>query len=136
MDELFNSMFGGGGGRQATRGDDIETSITITFLEAAKGTARTINVTPLVDCNTCSGTGMKPGTKRQQCRTCRGSGTEYFTIQSGFQMASTCRTCLGAGSMVPRGGECGTCSGVGKVKTRKQVQVDIPAGEFRLPFGP
>lgn len=49
-------------------------------------------------------------------------------IDSGFQMASTCSTCQGTGTTVPPGSQCNSCAGLGQVRTRKSVKVDIPAG--------
>ncbi|KAI0815323.1 hypothetical protein BC629DRAFT_1270079, partial [Irpex lacteus] len=131
FETLFGSAFGGGGpgaARQSTRGNDITASINISFMEACKGTSQTINITPVVNCGTCSGTGLKPGAKRSTCTSCGGSGARTFVLDSGFQMASTCPTCSGTGSTVPRGSQCGTCAGVGQLRTRKSVKVDIPAG--------
>ena len=91
-----------------------------------------MNVTPIVDCRTCEGSGLKAGATRQTCRTCHGSGTQTFVINSGFQMASTCSTCQGTGSTVPPGAHCGSCDGMGKVKERKTVTVDVPSGELIL----
>ena len=62
------------------------------------------------------------------CGTCGGTGTRTFTIQSGFTMASTCTACGGSGSVKPPGSECGDCTGVGKVRERSQVDIEIPAG--------
>lgn len=115
------------------RGDDIEASIGISFMDACKGISRTINVTPVVNCGTCSGTGLKSGAKRSTCTSCGGTGTRTFVIDNGFQMASTCTTCQGTGTSVPRGGQCGECAGVGRVRMKKSVKVDIPAGES-VPF--
>lgn len=135
FESIFGSAFGGGphpGGRpreSVSRGEDIETSIGISFIDACKGTSRTVNVTPVVDCHTCTGTGLKKGAKRSTCATCHGTGTRTFTIDSGFQMASTCQTCHGTGSMVPQGSQCDPCGGIGKIKERKTVKVDIPAGK-------
>lgn len=133
VEDLFSSIFGGSPGsgrnRPSGRGDDIEASISISFMEAAKGAAKTINVTPITDCNPCSGTGLRSGAKRTQCGTCKGTGTQTFVLNSGFQMASTCMSCQGAGSTIPRGAECRECGGMGKVKHRKQVKVEIPAGK-------
>ncbi|KAL5635944.1 hypothetical protein ACGC1H_004669 [Rhizoctonia solani] len=134
FETLFGSAFGGGRGnrragfQELVRGNDIESSVGIEFLEACHGTSRTINVTPVVDCKPCSGSGLKPGAKRSTCGSCRGTGTRTFVIQSGFQMASTCTECGGTGTAVPPGGECGDCGGMGKVRVRKTVKVDIPAG--------
>ncbi|KAI0050720.1 DnaJ protein [Auriscalpium vulgare] len=135
--DLFEQLFGAMGGRGRGRGSpfpenasgaDVEASVGVSFMDAAKGTSRTVNVTPVADCGTCTGTGLKSGAKRSTCTTCGGSGTRTFVIDSGFQMASTCPTCQGAGTAIPRGGECGDCAGVGKVRKRKSVKVEIPAG--------
>lgn len=134
--DIFDSLFGAFGGRAGSArpgqahhvGDNIEVSVTLPFLEAAKGTTRTVTISPVVECKPCSGSGLKEGAKRTTCRVCGGSGTRTFTIQSGFQMASTCNACAGSGSVVPEGSNCGTCNGVGKVRERKQVEVKIPPG--------
>ncbi|BGP45313.1 mdj1 protein precursor [Rhodotorula kratochvilovae] len=133
--DIFESLFGafGRGGaagpRQTTPiGDDIEVSIAVPFIDAAKGATRTIAVSPVVDCHTCHGSGMKEGMKKTSCASCGGSGTRTFTIQSGFQMASTCAACGGSGSVAPPGSNCGTCAGVGKVRERRTVEVKIPPG--------
>ncbi|KAJ7071516.1 DnaJ protein [Mycena amicta] len=131
--DLFSQLFQGLGGNgrsgfQSSRGSDLEASVRISFLEACKGTSRKVNITPVVDCAPCSGNGLKPGAKRTTCTTCKGSGTRTFVIESGFQMASTCNTCSGSGSTVPRNSECSHCGGVGKVRTKNTVQVDIMPG--------
>ncbi|KAF9270514.1 DnaJ protein [Marasmius fiardii PR-910] len=130
LEDLFGGVFGGAGRARPgpSRGSDIESSISINFLEACKGSQRTVNVTVVSDCSSCSGSGLKPGAKRTTCTTCGGSGTRTFVIDSGFQMASTCTSCDGTGSTVPRSGQCSSCGGVGKVKIRKTVNVEIPAG--------
>ncbi|KZS93072.1 hypothetical protein SISNIDRAFT_474562 [Sistotremastrum niveocremeum HHB9708] len=130
FEQLFGSAFGGGGrGRtERMRGDDLEASIGISFVDACKGTKRTIHTAPIADCSKCSGTGLKSGAKRTKCHTCNGTGTRTYVIESGFHMASTCPTCQGSGSFVPKDAQCGDCSGMGKVKIRTPIEVDIPAG--------
>jgi molecular chaperone DnaJ len=103
----------------------VQTSIS--FAEAAKGTAKTINIMPLVTCKTCTGSGLKQGTKRSSCKSCGGTGTRVHTM-GGFQLASTCATCNGTGSSIPRGSECRSCSGDGVVREAKSLTVDIPGG--------
>ena len=137
--DLFSSLFGGafgGGGspfgaggrpRGPVQGDDLETVINLSFLEACNGVKRKITITPVVDCKPCSGSGLKPGQKRTQCATCKGTGQQTFQV-SGMYMASTCQTCGGQGSTIPRGAKCGECDGVGRVKEKREVEVDIPAG--------
>ncbi|KAI0786082.1 DnaJ protein [Abortiporus biennis] len=131
LDELFGGFAGGARGRGHTemfKGDDIQVQIGISFMEACKGTSRTIPITPVTDCGTCHGTGLKAGAKRTTCTSCGGTGTRIHVIDNGFQMASTCTACGGSGSAIPRGSQCGDCAGQGQVRTHKTVKVDIPAG--------
>lgn len=137
FEDLFGAFTGGGRrGRGGARGfqeevlvgENIEVQTNISFMDAAKGVAKTINITPLVQCKTCSGDGMKKGLQRQQCKRCGGTGTRVHVMQQGFQMASTCETCGGQGIVIPKGSECGSCHGNGVVRERKSVQVDIPGG--------
>ncbi|KKK16951.1 hypothetical protein AOCH_004981 [Aspergillus ochraceoroseus] len=137
----FEDLFGAfaGGARRAGRGkrspfqeilvgEDIEVQTNISFMEAAKGTSQDIVITPLMECGTCKGDGLKKGAKRSQCRQCNGSGTRVHFMQGGFQVAATCDACGGAGQIVPRGSECGSCHGNGVTRDRKTVRVDIPGG--------
>ncbi|CAL1696376.1 unnamed protein product [Somion occarium] len=129
FEQLFGSAFGGGGRPRANvRGGDLQMTVNISFMEACKGTSRTVTVAPIVKCGTCSGTGLRPGAKRTQCTACNGTGTQTFVIDSGFHMASTCQSCHGSGSTVPRGSQCSNCGGVGQVREKKTFKVDIPAG--------
>lgn len=141
---IFESLFGafGGGGRPGqrgpgfggagfageARGEDLETTINLSFEEACKGTKRKVVINPIERCGTCTGSGLKPGAKKSTCGTCNGTGTRTFVIQSGFQMAATCPSCGGAGSTVAPGGNCNTCDGIGRVRGRKEVEIDLPAG--------
>ncbi|KAF8168271.1 DnaJ protein [Crassisporium funariophilum] len=129
FEQLFNS-FSGGRPRapENTRGDDVEANLTINFLEACKGALKKVNITCIADCTTCSGSGLKAGIQRTMCSTCGGSGTRTFVVDNGFHMASTCNVCAGVGSTVPRGGECGSCGGPGKVRVKQTVTVNVPAG--------
>ncbi|KAK4226341.1 hypothetical protein QBC38DRAFT_456326 [Podospora fimiseda] len=139
FEDLFSSFmggrggggpFGGGGARgpEIMEGEDIEVQVNVSFMEAAKGTAKTVSLMPLSTCGTCSGNGMKQGAKRSSCRVCNGTGTRVHTVMGGFQMASTCGACGGTGSAIPRGSECKSCQGDGVVRERKTLTVDIPGG--------
>lgn len=134
FEELFGTFSSGSRRSGPTRGADLETTIGINFFDACKGTTRKVNVSPIVDCSTCSGSGLRPGAKRSTCTTCGGTGTRTFVIDSGFQMQSSCHSCSGLGSTIPRNGQCSNCGGVGKVRTRKTVEVNIPAGMFITPI--
>ncbi|KAF7339951.1 hypothetical protein MVEN_01912800 [Mycena venus] len=98
------------------------------FLKLAKALHGKSASLPSSTAPPCSGSGLKPGAKRSTCSTCKGTGTRTFVIDSGFQMASTCNTCSGTGSTVPRSSECSHCGGVGKVRTKTNVTVDIAPG--------
>lgn len=109
-------------------GENIEVMTTISFMDAAKGASKKISITPFEKCNTCTGSGLKAGTKRKECASCNGTGTQVHFAHGGFQMASTCGDCGGQGVSIPKGSECGSCSGNGVVRGRKEIQVDIPGG--------
>jgi molecular chaperone DnaJ len=138
FEDLFNA-FGGGGARRGGRtggnpfqeevmvGENIEVQTNISFMDAAKGVQKDITITPLVQCNTCTGSGLKKGVSKSKCKVCDGTGARVHNVQ-GFQMASTCGACGGAGTATPKGGECGTCNGNGAVRDRRTVTVDIPGG--------
>lgn len=138
FDDLFNAFGGGqarrGRGRgspfqdEALVGENIEVRTQISFMEAAKGTTKTISITPLVTCKTCSGSGMKSGVKKNECKACHGTGTRVVNISGGFQMASTCDKCGGQGTTTPRGSECVSCYGNGVVREKKTVPVNVPGG--------
>lgn len=123
----FASMFGQGrkNGRQAQRGSDIQVNLKISFMEAVRGTTRDIPISVKVTCDTCSGSGAKPGTKKTKCRTCNGSGVEVHQ-QGFFAVEAPCRRCQGEGSVIES--PCTTCRGTGNVKKSKVVQVKIPEG--------
>ena len=141
FEDLFNA-FGGGGARRGRSGkggnspfqeeilvgENIEVQTNISFMDAAKGIRKDIHITPLAQCKTCTGSGMKKGVSKSSCQACQGTGTRVHFMQGGFQMASTCGTCGGQGTTTPRGGECGTCRGDGAVRERRTVSVDIPGG--------
>jgi len=138
FEDLFGAFAGqarrGGRGRRSAFteevyvGDNIEVQTNISFMEAAKGAMKDIWITPLVQCQTCHGSGLKKGVKKSKCSSCDGSGTRVHFMQAGFQMASTCDTCGGSGVEVPKGGDCTTCRGDGAVRERRKVTVDIPGG--------
>ncbi len=138
FEDIFGAFTGGakrgGRGRQTPfqeeilLGENIEVQTNISFMDAAKGVTKNITITPLVQCGTCKGDGLKSGSSRSTCKRCGGTGTRVHVMQQGFQMASTCEACGGQGITIPRGSECHTCSGNGAVRQRKTVEVDIPGG--------
>jgi len=141
FEDLFSAFTGGqsrGRGRKGAQsqgfseeilvGDNIEVQTNISFMDAAKGVRKDIHINPLVQCKTCTGSGLKSGSSRKACGSCEGTGTRVHFMQGGFQMASTCAACGGSGTLTPRGSECNTCRGDGVVKERRTVTVDVPGG--------
>jgi molecular chaperone DnaJ len=108
-------------------GENIEVQTNISFMDAAKGVSKEIHIHPLVECKTCTGSGLKKGAKRSECKSCGGTGARV-TSMGGFHMSATCTSCGGSGMSIPRGSSCGTCGGDGAIKERKTVSIDIPGG--------
>ncbi len=126
--DIFSQMFGGaaGGGRQPNyQGADLQYNLEITLEEAARGVKKTITIPSHEECDVCHGSGAKPGTSASVCGTCGGSGTIHVR-QAIFQLQQTCPTCHGTGKQIKD--PCVKCHGQGQVKTRKTVEVSIPAG--------
>ena len=131
--DIFNSIFdrGGRGGGQETRksgpkkGANVETSIEISFLTAVKGGKVSINIPISEECATCRGTGGGPGAKWETCPECKGSGSVSFG-QGGFAVKRPCPACAGQGKRPDK--ICGSCSGSGKVRQTRKIQVTVPVG--------
>ena len=128
--DIFGDIFGGarqgGGGRAGVyRGADLRYAMEITLEQAARGYTTEIRVPSWESCDTCHGTGAKPGTKPKTCGTCNGQGA--VRVQQGFfSIQQTCPTCHGTGKVIPD--PCTACDGVGRVKKTKTLEVKIPAG--------
>jgi molecular chaperone DnaJ len=127
--DIFGDIFGGGqrrgGGQQVYRGSDLSYAMEITLEEAANGKESQIRIPSWDSCETCHGTGAKPGTSPKVCTTCNGSG--QVTMRQGFfSIQQTCPHCRGTGKIIPE--PCVTCHGQGKVKRNKTLEVKIPAG--------
>ena len=125
--DVFNGQRGGQqrGGRQVFRGGDLSYAMEITLEEAAHGKEAQIRVPSWDDCNSCHGTGAKPGTKVITCTTCHGHGVVQMR-QGFFSVQQTCPQCKGTGKLIPE--PCISCHGVGKTKINKTLEVKIPAG--------
>jgi molecular chaperone DnaJ len=126
--DIFGQASGGRGGRggpQVYRGADLRYNLEITLEQAAHGYDTTIRVPSWDNCETCDGSGAKPGTSPVSCTTCGGHG--QVRMQQGFfSVLQTCPKCHGSGKINPS--PCGTCSGAGKIKRNKTLEVKIPAG--------
>ncbi|MCL2863198.1 MAG: molecular chaperone DnaJ [Methanimicrococcus sp.] len=133
LGDLFGNIFGGGAGggrnRGPQRGADLQYELRLTFMEAYLGKTVEIVVPKVIMCDTCAGTGAKPGTTVQSCAQCRGSGIAAKTVQTPFGnmiSQSACPTCRGNGKTIST--PCPKCSGKGKVNSTKKISVTVPAG--------
>lgn len=126
--DLFSDLFGGRGPKQK-RGRDISIDIEVTFKEAVMGGKRQVLITKVGKCETCSGSGAKPGTDLDTCATCNGAGRIHETrdsILGAFSSVRTCPTCEGSGK-VPKE-KCVNCGGRGVVRKEEEINLTIPAG--------
>jgi molecular chaperone DnaJ len=128
--DIFGDIFGGGrggrgGGPQVYRGADLRYNLEITLEQAAHGFDTTIRVPSWDKCDTCHGSGAKPGTQPVTCTTCAGHG--QVRMQQGFfSIQQTCPKCHGSGKIIPE--PCAACGGAGRIKRNKTLEVKIPAG--------
>ena len=130
--DIFGDFFGGGSRRTSNgpmRGQNVRTSVRITFEEAAFGCNKEIEVVLKDQCETCHGSGAKPGTGKVTCSKCGGKGRVVMTSQSFFgtmQNVTTCPDCRGSGQIIKE--KCPDCSGTGYISRKKRIEVSIPAG--------
>jgi molecular chaperone DnaJ len=125
--DIFGDIFGGGGARRSNvyRGADLRYNMEISLEEAARGTETKIRVPTMDECDTCHGSGAKPGTQPVTCPTCAGHG--QVRMQQGFfSIQQTCPKCHGSGKVVPQ--PCTACHGAGRIKAHKTLSVKIPSG--------
>lgn len=140
FDAFFSGGFGGGGGRSGPpRGQDAETTLELDLEEAAFGITTTVDLQIAGPCDRCEGSGGEPGTHPEQCRDCGGSGEVRQvrkSILGQLVTAAPCIRCQGTGQVIPN--PCSQCRGDGRVRTHREIEVEIPAGiddgqRLRLP---
>jgi molecular chaperone DnaJ len=126
--DIFGDIFGGGGGGRRSnvyRGADLRYNLEISLEEAARGTETKIRIPTMEECETCHGSGAKPGTDASTCSMCGGHG--QVRMQQGFfSIQQTCPTCHGSGKVIAS--PCAACHGAGRIKQHKTLSVKIPAG--------
>lgn len=129
---MFQDIFGGGGGRgprarSQPRGYDLETEVALTLKEVLEGTERDIEFTRMDVCETCTGSGAKPGTTPKTCTTCEGRGkVQQAGLGGMFRMVVACPHCQGRGTIVEE--RCEDCRGSGRVPRKRSLTVKIPPG--------
>ncbi len=132
--DIFGDFFGGGSRRGRAnngpmQGASIRKGIRITFEEAVFGCEKELDVVLKEPCETCNGSGAKPGTSPETCQKCGGRGQVVYTQQSFFgtvQNVQTCPECHGLGKVIKD--KCSDCGGTGYKSVRKKISVTIPAG--------
>jgi molecular chaperone DnaJ len=123
--DIFSNLRGGAGRAQAYRGVDLRYDLELTLEEAVFGASVNIRVPTLASCETCEGSGAKPGTKPVTCPTCNGMG--QVRMQQGFfSIQQTCPRCQGRGTIIPD--PCTSCQGTGWIRRQKTLSVKVPAG--------
>jgi len=127
---IFEDLFGIRGGRHGTRGraqrgSDLRYDLRLSFMEAAFGVEKFLEVEKRDVCPVCGGTTCEPGTEPEVCSQCQGSG-QVTRSQGFFTLRTTCPRCRGAGQIVSH--PCTHCRGAGQVNTVRRVSVKIPAG--------
>ncbi len=134
LGDMFNGIFTNSGSgsskygfrvKSNSRGKDIEATLNLSFLEAATGTLANVLVNEPKKCQTCGGSGSKPGTNPEVCKKCNGSGILQDN-QGLFSLASTCPECRGTGLKITN--PCQTCGGSGIDYSSKNVKVRVPPG--------
>ncbi len=136
FDSFFGGGFGGMGGsggaarrNQPRKGESLQSTIMLSFEEAAFGCKKTIEIDRTEKCDACSGTGAEKGTSAETCPTCHGTGTvktAQRTPLGVFQSSSPCQNCRGTGKIIKN--PCKVCHGQGTVRMRRKIEVKIPEG--------
>ena len=138
--DIFESFFGGGfsgfGGSSRTRnpngpirGNDINVTLGLSFMEAAKGCKQQIQVQRLEKCDVCGGSGAKSGTTAETCTECGGTGQVKVSQRTPIgviQTTRTCSKCSGKGKVIKE--PCPDCRGMGRVRHTRTLEVSVPAG--------
>lgn len=132
--DLFETFFGGMGGSSRSshnrpmQGDDERYDLLLDFQDAVFGVEKNIEVARLEMCNTCDGSGAKPGTTPSSCSTCGGQGQVMTTARTplgDFRQVATCPACRGSGEIST---PCTSCSGDGRIRKSKLISLKVPAG--------
>ncbi|MCU1432345.1 MAG: dnaJ [Actinotalea sp.] len=135
--DIFETFFGAAQGAsaqrgpvpRARRGQDALVRLDVDLAEAAFGVHREMQVDTAVVCPTCQGSCCRPGTSPRTCDVCGGRGVVQRVARSflGQVMTSSpCAACHGFGTVIPE--PCPECSGEGRVRSRRTLSVDVPAG--------
>ncbi len=126
---IFDDFFGGGGGRRQhngpSRGADLRYTLRISFEEAVFGADKQFKIKKAVNCERCKGSGAEPGSQKQTCPHCRGTG--FVTMSQGiFSVRQSCPSCNGGGEVI--NDPCNKCHGRGQIAEPETIKIHIPPG--------
>jgi molecular chaperone DnaJ len=123
--DIFESMFGGGGGARPGGGADLQYTLEISLEDAFKGKEASIRMPSVSSCDACNGSGAEKGSKAETCTECHGKG-RVRSQQGFFTIERACGTCGGQGTIIKD--PCKKCGGAGVLRGAKTLKVNIPAG--------
>ncbi|MEO9138431.1 MAG: molecular chaperone DnaJ [Jatrophihabitans sp.] len=130
LSDMFDGLFNtGSSSRRGTagprRGQDVNASVDLEFVEAVRGTTLPLSLSTPGTCRTCGGLGARPGTTPRRCPGCSGTGS-VLRNQGGFGFSEPCPECRGSGNIIDN--PCPDCAGTGTTKQSRSITVRIPAG--------
>ena len=129
INDIFGDFFGGGRREHGRRGRDISVDLEISFSEAVFGVEHKVRITKTSACDTCNGSGAKPGTKTKECAQCKGKGRiqeSVRTILGTFAQERECTACHGSGKVPEE--KCSSCKGAGVARKEQEITIRVPAG--------
>ena len=134
FDDIINAFTGGrgssrSGSRGQSKGRDIQTSVTISFEEAAFGCKKEVRLNKYETCSHCSGLGAESGKDIETCSRCHGTGQvviEQNSIFGRVRTQSACPQCSGKGKVIKK--KCSVCGGEGRIKKTSTITINIPSG--------
>lgn len=130
--DIFESFFGSpqrGPRSRSQRGEDALLHVQLDLAEAVFGATKLLTIDTAIGCETCANSGVKAGTSIKTCDVCRGSGQIQRQVQSFMGVmvtTTTCNVCRGSGQTVPN--PCPDCRGQGRVRAKRELELEIPAG--------
>ena len=127
--DVFGTSFGRTAQRVPQKGDSLQSYLTLSFEEAVFGCNKEVEIQRIEFCPSCHGIGSEPGTNPETCPDCRGTGQVRRVQQSifgRFTHITTCSRCVGSGAVINN--PCSQCKGRGRIKVKRKIRVNIPAG--------
>jgi molecular chaperone DnaJ len=130
LGDIFGDFFSGGfGGQRTPRGSDISLDVELSFEESVFGVERTVVIQKTGSCDTCAGSGAKPGSKMKTCAQCNGKGRVnemHRSFLGTFSTVHTCGSCQGSGKVPEE--VCASCRGAGVIRKQEEIHLSIPPG--------